>query len=404
MRRAAVRSTKPVVFTLLLLQTAWMAAQSGDRTGPPAAVDSPSGFVLRRLDGPVKVDGRTWLAVDPRMAAGRIDAPNGSFAVTLSAPSEAGDVVRFLATFSAGTGRSLSLGSEPVSYALVTPDSRWILTEPLIVIDVQTWRRYNLSKAFGLEPYIVPHAMSADGRRLVFWRRPCAVDCASLPTEHFELAFPQVPIADAFPIVAGAGYEGAIIPATSLWHESYRMGITTPALPAWTPGVADIATAERHLAAFFKLAMGEPAKAASLGNSSQNVISHLPVVLKTQTLTRHNYGATVKGQQQMLVHAGVGGGDRWRSEPVVMFDNGCGDLWLEVSLKAGVVRFSCGGFAAPLFGKMSAGGYNHEKDGRRGLCVGAGGSDGPGLSAAGTAADTAADTAEDYLRSLLQFA
>jgi hypothetical protein len=159
-----------------------------------------------------------------------------------------------------------------------------------------------------------------------------------------ELA--QAPLANAFVVVAGNGYEGAIIPATSRWHESYRMGLSRPALPAWTPGMPDIAIAEQHLATFFKLALSDPTKAATLAlGNPQHVIEHLPRVLKTSPLTRHYYGVTLDGTKQLLVHAFTGGGDRWRTEPMVMFDNGCGDLWLEVNPSSGVRRFSCGGFA-----------------------------------------------------------
>jgi hypothetical protein len=157
---------------------------------------------------------------------------------------------------------------------------------------------------------------------------------------------PQAPLANAFAVVTGNGYEGAIIPATSKWHESYRMGLSTPALPAWTPDISDIAIAEQHLATFFKLALSDPAKAAALASGAEkHVIVHLPQVLKTHALRRHYYGVTLAGTKQLLVHAFTGGGDRWRSEPILMFDNGCGDLWLEVDPATGVRRFSCGGFA-----------------------------------------------------------
>jgi hypothetical protein len=325
-------------------------SQEPGRTRPIVTADSAGGFVLRRLDGPIAPDASTWIQAAPKFGPGTIEAPDRSFRLILDRLTEAGDVARFRATVRPAIGGLPALLPDATSYALVSPDSRWIVFEPLDVLDVRAWRLYRLSTAFGVQPYVVPQLASVDGRRLIVSRRACAFDCPEMPTEFFELTFPQQPIADAFPIVAGTGYEGAIVPATSTWHQFSARASLPGALRGWTPGVADIDVAETHLAAFFRLALSAPAKAAALVPPAQrpNVIAHLPEVLKNSVLRRQYYGVTAKdGTKIVLVHAFVTQGEHWRSSAMIMFDGGCSQMWLELSLSAGVQRFECGGFAHP---------------------------------------------------------
>jgi len=235
----------------LLLGGIGLLAESGTtqepaRTRPIVTADSAGGFVLRQLDGSIKSDASTWIQAAPKFEPGTIEAPDRSFRLILDGVTEAGDVARYRATVRPATGLAAQL-ADAVSYALVSPDSRWIVFEPLEVLDVRAWRLYSLSKAFGVQPYVVPQLVSVDGRRLIVSRRACAFDCPEMPTEFFELTFPQQPIADAFPIVAGTGYEGAIIPATSMWHQLSARASLPGSLHAWTPGVADIDVTETHL-------------------------------------------------------------------------------------------------------------------------------------------------------------
>jgi hypothetical protein len=87
----------------------------------------------------------------------------------------------------------IRLVPEVTSFAFLTGDSRWIFLEPLDVVDVKTWRRYRLGQLFGISPYVVLLAMSADGQRLVLRQQKCAVDCRYSPDEYFEIRFPGSP-------------------------------------------------------------------------------------------------------------------------------------------------------------------------------------------------------------------
>jgi hypothetical protein len=167
--------------------------QRADRSKPPSALDSAGGFTVRRLSAPVAIDGRTWIAIESGSTAGLLRAPNARFTLTLDEAKEhAGDVVRFRISFIERGGKRVQLDSALSAYAYISSDSRWIISEPLEVVDVVNWRRYSLSKSFNVDPYIVLRAISADGRRLFVSRQPCAFDCQHLPHEYFEIGFPAI--------------------------------------------------------------------------------------------------------------------------------------------------------------------------------------------------------------------
>jgi hypothetical protein len=187
--------SKMIVFAALIsLAAVPGAAQDpprADRSKPPSAANAPAGFTVRRLSGPVPIDGRTWIAIETASAAGRLRAPDARFTLTLEeAKDHAGDVVRFRIFFTEGGGARVQLDPGVAAYAYITPDSRWIVSDPLEVVDVRTWRKYSLSKSFKIDPYIVPRAISADGRRLFISRQACPFDCQNIPHEYFEIGFP----------------------------------------------------------------------------------------------------------------------------------------------------------------------------------------------------------------------
>ena len=162
-----------------------------DRSKPPSVVEAPDGFTVRRLSGPVPIDGHTWIAIETANAAGRVRAPNARFTLTLEeAKDHAGDVVRFRIFFTEGGGARVQLHPGVAAYAYITPDSRWIVSDPLDVVDVRNWRKYSLSKSFNIASYIIPRAISADGRRLFISRQACPFDCQNIPHEYFEIGFP----------------------------------------------------------------------------------------------------------------------------------------------------------------------------------------------------------------------
>jgi hypothetical protein len=176
---------------IALVFFAWLAwprdTIPGIRAKPPLVETSAGGFTVRRLTAPVTIDGRNWIAAEAIIGSQAVRAPNGQFSLTLEDAKEPGDLVRFRLSYSAG-GPGIPLDPH-VTYAYITPDSRWIVLEPIDVIDVTNWRRYSLSKAFDVTPYVLTRAISADGRRLYVTRQPCPFDCRDLPNDHYEITF-----------------------------------------------------------------------------------------------------------------------------------------------------------------------------------------------------------------------
>lgn len=172
----------------LVVATIVPAAQTADRSTPPIAQAPTEGFTVRRLNGPVTIDGRSWIAAEPIYGSKTVRAPSGRFTLTFDEAKKLGDVVRWRLSYAAG-GPPILLDPH-VSYVYITPDSRWIVLEPIDVIDVTNWRRYALSKTFDVTPYIVIRAISADARRLYATRQPCPFDCRDLPNDHYEVTFP----------------------------------------------------------------------------------------------------------------------------------------------------------------------------------------------------------------------
>lgn len=165
------------------------AVQRLDRSQPPAVVASTGGFSVRRRSGPVAIDGRAWIEMPGMSGRETVQAPNGQFTLTLQETSGA-DLVRFRVSFAEKGGPRVDLSPGALD-AFITSDSKWIFIDPLDVIDVTTWRRYNLSKLFNIQPYIIVRAISADGQRLYISRQPCPFDCQGLPHEYYEITFPQ---------------------------------------------------------------------------------------------------------------------------------------------------------------------------------------------------------------------
>lgn len=72
----------------------------------------------------------------------------------------------------------------------MTPDGRYIITEPLYALDVRNWTQYALFEALRIPNYTRIEAIAGDGRRLLVARRDCAVDCREMRVEYYEFILP----------------------------------------------------------------------------------------------------------------------------------------------------------------------------------------------------------------------
>jgi hypothetical protein len=76
------------------------------------------------------------------------------------------------------------------AWVFLTPDARYIITEPLYALDVRNWKQYALFEALKIRHYTTIDAISRDGRRLLVSRRDCAMDCKDVRVEYYELILP----------------------------------------------------------------------------------------------------------------------------------------------------------------------------------------------------------------------
>lgn len=72
----------------------------------------------------------------------------------------------------------------------MTPDARYIVTEPLYVLDVREWKQYALFESLQIPNYTTIEAISRDGKRLLISRRDCVIDCTNVHVEYYELTWP----------------------------------------------------------------------------------------------------------------------------------------------------------------------------------------------------------------------
>src|SRR5688572_29883735 len=165
-------------------------AQGSDVTNPPPIQRSAGEFSAAPLNRPPLIDGREWIAatVQTTSSPGPVPVPTQAFSLTLSdCGDHGGDFERCQLLFQRGGGAPVRIDAGFTGWVFVTPDGRYIVTEPLDVLDVREWKQYALSQALQIENYTNVEAISRDGTRLFISRRDCAIDCKDVRVEYYEL-------------------------------------------------------------------------------------------------------------------------------------------------------------------------------------------------------------------------
>jgi hypothetical protein len=183
---------RALILAALLLGVSMEVSGQGSNAWPIDTVGA-GGFSARRLATAPTIDGRLWIEADVKVdepAPWR--PPKANYTLRFTDMDEEGDIQRWALTFERPGSRPVSLtAGGKTGFAYVTPDTRFIFMEPLIVVDVRRWRRYALYSALGIEPYVVIEAISRDGRRLLVSHRECAFDCPDRPVTYFEVTLPS---------------------------------------------------------------------------------------------------------------------------------------------------------------------------------------------------------------------
>ena len=183
-----------VAFAAIWVETTSLA-QMPDVTKPPPILKSAGQFSAARLSRPPVIDGREWIAakVQPTSDPDRVPLPTKVFSLTLTdCGDHDGDFQRCQLLFRRGRATPVRIHDGFTGWVFVTPDGRYIFTEPLYVLDVREWKQYALFEALQIPNYTNIEAISRDGKRLFISRRDCAMDCRGIGVEdeYFELILP----------------------------------------------------------------------------------------------------------------------------------------------------------------------------------------------------------------------
>jgi hypothetical protein len=181
-----------VTGALLAIAVSAIASAQGAGSWPVDAGGN-GGFSARRLSAAPAIDGREWIRADVKLGTPPTwRSANADYTLRFGEIDEDGDIARWPLLFERQGSRPVSLTAGGMTaFAYVTPDARFIFIEPLIAIDVRRWRRFALSAALGIVPYVSIEAVSRDGRSLLISRRDCPFDCQGRPTEYFMLTLPS---------------------------------------------------------------------------------------------------------------------------------------------------------------------------------------------------------------------
>ena len=187
-----LRLAAPCLAVALILPGTESPAQTPDITQPPPIVRSAGQFSARPLSQPPVIDGRAWAAaeVQPAYSPGTVTLGTRTFSLTLrDCGDHDGDYTRCQLLLRRGRGAPVRIDAGFTGWVLVTPDGRYIITEPLYALDVRNWKQYALFEALKIPNYTTIEAISRDGQRLLISRRDCAMDCHQ-PREYYELTMP----------------------------------------------------------------------------------------------------------------------------------------------------------------------------------------------------------------------
>jgi hypothetical protein len=170
-------------------------AQPSDAVLPPPMLKSAGKFTAVRLSRPPLIDGREWFAanVQTTSAPAKLPVPLQAFSLTVAdCGDHGGDFERCQLFFQRGGGAPMRIDAGFTGWVFVTPDGRYVVSEPLYVLDVREWKQYALSEALQITNYTKIEAISRDGSRLFISRRDCVMDCkGESGVEYYELTLPR---------------------------------------------------------------------------------------------------------------------------------------------------------------------------------------------------------------------
>ena len=192
------RALKTLQLVLLVgLVATWVEttslAQSPDVTKPPPILKPAGQFSAAQLNRPLLIDGREWIAarVETASSLGTVPVQTRAFSLTSrDCGDHGGDLERCQLLFQRGQATPVRIDAGFTGWVFVPPDGRYVVTEPLYVLDVREWKQYALFESLHIPNYTKIEAISRDGKRLFISRRDCAIDCKDARVEYYVLTWP----------------------------------------------------------------------------------------------------------------------------------------------------------------------------------------------------------------------
>lgn len=118
-----------------------------------------------------------------------LNSPNDRFFLTLTESVEnEGDVAAYLVTLTWKSDAKSRVSLGVSTGAVISPDSRYTMLAPLKLIDVDSWKLYDLQKALQLkEGYFTVDRWTKDGKKVVIHVVQCPYDCPAAESIEYWL-------------------------------------------------------------------------------------------------------------------------------------------------------------------------------------------------------------------------
>jgi hypothetical protein len=159
----------------------------------PVIVHGAGRFTAIRIARPPATAGGEWIAASPEPVNRPGTVASKAKHLTLVAREcgdHGGDFERCQLLLQRGR-QTVPIKTGWTGWAFVTPDERYVISEPLDILDVHAWKLYRLSEALAIPNYTNIEAISRDGRRLIVSRTDCPMDCRSPQTfQYYVLRLP----------------------------------------------------------------------------------------------------------------------------------------------------------------------------------------------------------------------
>jgi len=171
-----------------------LRSQARQAARAPALIDTAGQFRAAEVSREPVIDGQEWVAtkVQTLSAAGRVPLPTQDFSLTATnCGDHSGDFERCELLFQRGHEIPIRIDRDFTGWVYVTPDARFVFTEPLYVLDVRSWKQYALFDGLGIQNYVSIDAISRDGRRLFISRVECPADCPDERRRFYEVVLPK---------------------------------------------------------------------------------------------------------------------------------------------------------------------------------------------------------------------